>query len=49
MPQMQHFDNFIFKDLWPDFVNDYASRNEFQGLNFHGIHVIRENSEIYVP
>ena len=30
----------------PDFANDYASRNEFQRLNFHGIHIIRENSDI---
>ena len=31
------------------FVNDFASRNEFQGLNFRGKHVICENSKIYIP
>ena len=40
MPQIQHFHDFIFKDYWPDFVNDYVSRNEFQGLNFCGMNVI---------
>ena len=48
MQQIQHFRNYIFKDHWPDFVNDYASRNEFQGLNFCGMHVIRKNSKIYI-
>ena len=46
MLQIQHFHDFIFEDHCPDFVNDYASRNEFQGLNFCGIHVIRKNSKI---
>ena len=47
--QTQHFHDFIFKDHWPDFPNDYARKNEFQGLNFRGMHVIHENSKIYVP
>jgi len=48
-PQIQHFHDFIFQDRWPYFDNDYTSRNELQGLNFSGMHVIRENSKIYVP
>jgi len=48
MPQIQHFHDFIFEDYWADFANDYASKNEFQGLNFRAMHVIHENSEIYV-
>jgi len=42
MPQIQHFNNIIFKDYWPDCVNDYVSSNEFQELNFRGMHVIHE-------
>ena len=38
--QIQHFHNFIFEDHWPDFVNDYASRNKFQGM-----HIICENGK----
>ena len=28
----QYFHDFVFEDCCLDFVNDYASRNEFQGL-----------------
>ena len=31
------FCNFIFKDYWCDFMNNYISRNVFQELNFHGV------------
>ena len=44
--QIQHFHSSIFEDHWPDFVNDYASRIEFQGLNFCGMHVILEKSDL---
>ena len=46
VPQIQDFN---FKDHCPDFVNNYASRNEFQGLNFCGMRVICKNSKIYSP
>ena len=49
MPQIQHYHDFIFEDHWPDFVNDYIRRNEFQGLNFLGMPFIHKNSKIYVP
>ena len=39
MPQIQYFHDFIFEDHWPDFVNDFASRNKFQGLHFRGMHI----------
>ena len=48
MPQIQQFSDFNFEDhrIW--FRGHYYKIN-FRGLNFHGSHVIRENSEIYVP
>ena len=46
IPQIQHLHNCIFKDHWPDFVNDYVNR---QGLNFRGMHIIFQKSKIYVP
>ena len=51
MPQILHSHNFnsFLRIIVMIFVNDFASRNEFQGLNFHGMHVICENSKMYVP
>ena len=47
MLQIQHFPDFIFEDHWP--VNDYASINDFQALNFCSMHVINKKIKIYVP
>ena len=43
IPQIQY----IFKDYWHDYVSDDVSRNGFQGLNFCGMRIIYENSNIY--
>ena len=39
---------FHFEYHWFDCVNNHK-QNEFQRLDFCGMHVIRENSKIYVP
>ena len=48
MPQIQHFCDFIFEDHRISFRGHYYKIN-FRGLNFRGLHVICENSEICVP
>ena len=36
-------------DDFPDFIFKEMIMYEFQGLNFYGMHIIHENSKIYVP